>query len=294
MPESEPSAQWDAVRMSFSTSIMVDTGLSSLAENLDGPAWPGIDKQDSPSDYIDLNYEETVELLTSRGYPDGAIDELITILSETLAFDDPFGDMVQHSEAAANAENPILENLAKLDIAETYPIDFTSLSVDAKEFCALEQLVTLAEFAVFAQGMSQNVIVGGDFKTLLNALSHVDEKAIAQFLPFRPGQKGLHFVEAVGGVARNLRKLEREKLQAGGGPGIETTAQVAKLAQYFSDDLEALKIRTKGGVELTREVMVLQDPAIEPVVARLIEAHFPALASRPQKKTSWLRRLFGR
>ena len=254
---------------------MVDTALSSLAENLDGPEWPGAGRKDTPSDYIDLNYDETLELLNSRGYPEGTMAELIEILSETLAFDDPFGDMVEHSDAAAAAENPIIDNLKKL------------------EFCELEKLSTLAEFAVFAQGMSQNVIVGGDFKTLLNALSHVDEAAIAQCLPFRPGKKGLHFVEAVGGVVRNLRKLEREKLAAGGDPSIETTARVAKLAHYFSDDLNGLKTRVEGGAELPREVMVLQDPAIEPIAATLIRSHIPAAAA-PAKKTGWLGRLFGR
>lgn len=293
MSESELSAQWDSVRTSFSTSIMVDTALSSLAENLDGPEWPGAGKKDTPADYIDLSYRETVELLTSRGYPEGTMAELITILSETLAFDDPFGDMVEHSEAATAADNPILENLKKLQIPETYPIDLTSLSADAKEFCELEQLGTLAEFAVFAQGMSQSVIVGGDFKTLLNALSHVDEAAIAKFLPFRPGHKGLHFVESVGGVARNLRKLEKEKIEAGGEISIETTARVATLAKYFAADLEALQGRIAAGGELAREVMVLQDPPTEKIVTRLLQPHMPA-APTPAKKSGWLGRLFGR
>ena len=31
---------WDEVRTAFATSIMVDTSLSSLAQNLDAPDWP--------------------------------------------------------------------------------------------------------------------------------------------------------------------------------------------------------------------------------------------------------------
>lgn len=293
MSDPELSAQWDAVRTSFSTSIMVDTALSSLAENIDGPEWPGADRKDTPAHYIDLDYQEAVELMNSRGYPAGTMAELISILTETLAFDDPFGDMVEHSEAAAEAENPILENLQKLQIPEAYPIELSSLSADAKEFCALENLNTLAEFAVFAQGMSQNVIVGGDFKTLLNALSHVDEQAIAKFLPFRPGHKGLHFVEAVGGVARGLRKLESDKIKAGGDISIETTAKVAKVAKYFEDDLTTLQGRISAGGDLAREVMVLQDPATEQVAAKLIEPHMPS-PPKPAKKSGWLGRLFGR
>lgn len=292
MSDPNLSAQWDEARTAFASSIMVDTALSSLAENLDGPEWPGTGKKDSPSDYIDLSYGEAVEMLALRGYPDGTIGELIAIFTETLAFDDPFGDMVEQSETAAETENPIIENLAKLEIPGDFPIRFTSLSKEAQEFCELEKLSSLSEFAVFAQGMSQNVIVGGDFKTLLNALSHVDEKSITQLLPFRAGHKGLHLVEAIGGLVRNLRDLEREKLTAGEEPSIALIGKVAELTKHFSADLEALVARLKSGVELTREVMVLQDPANEPLVISLLEAYVP-VAEQP-KKTSWFGRLFGR
>ena len=40
----------------------------------------------------------------------------------------------------------------------------TALEPGTLEFCKLERLTTLGEFAVFAQNMSQNVIVGGDFR----------------------------------------------------------------------------------------------------------------------------------
>jgi len=292
MSESDLSTQWDEVRTAFSTSIMVDTALSSLAENLDGPEWPGVGKIDTPADYIDLSHNEVVELLSSRGYPEDALGQLIEILRETLAFDDPFGDMVEHSAAAAEAENPIIENLKKLDIPESFPIALSNLSKDAKEFCELEKLETLAEFAVFAQGMSQNVIVGGDFKTLLNALSHIDEPAIAKFLPFRPNAKGLHFVEAIGGLARSLRPLEQDKLKAGGEPSIEVAARVGVLAKHFVDDYEALKGRLEAGASVAREVMVLQDPAVEPIAEQLLAAHLPVKVEK--KKSGWLGRLFGR
>lgn len=271
---------------------MVDTALSSLAENLDGPEWPGAGKKDTPADYIDLSYNEAMGMLTSKGYAPDSMEQLIEILRETLAFDDPFGDMVEHSEAAAEAENPILENLKKLEIPEDFPIALSSLAKDAKEFCELEKLSTLAEFAVFAQGMSQNIIVGGDFKTLLNALSHIDEQAIAKFLPFRPGAKGLHLVEAIGGVARGLRNLEKDKLKEGGEPSIETAASVGKMVAYFPEDLAAIKARVAGGGEVTREVMVLQDPSVEPIVERLLRDHLPA--AEPEKKSGWFGRLFGK
>ena len=150
----------------------------------------------------------------------------------------------------------------------------------------------LSEFAVFAQSMSQNVIVGGDFKTLLNSPSHVDEKSITQLLPFRAGQKGLHLIEAISGIVRNLRDLEREKLTAGEDPSITLIGKVAELTKHFSADLEALKARLESGVELSREVMVLQDPANELLVISLLEAYVPF--AEPPKRAGWFGRLFGR
>lgn len=291
MSDPNLSAQWDEARTAFASSIMVDTALSSLAENLDGSEWPGKEKKDSSADYIDLGYEEAVEMLAMRGYPEGTMADLITILTETLAFDDPFGDMVEQSESAAATENPIVDNLEKLKIPGDFPIRLTSLSKDAQEFCELEGLTTVIEFAVFAQGMSQNVIVGGDFKLLLNALSHVDEYSIAKFLPFRPGLKGLHLVEAIGGVVRTMRDLDRQKLDNGGPPSNQVIGRVAELTKYFSDDLAAIIESVASGVELSREVMVLQDPRTEPTVMTLLQPHLP-VAEQP-KKTGWFGRLFG-
>src|SRR5262245_39781735 len=157
---------WDDVRTAFSTSIMVDTSINSLAQNLDGPEWPIKTKDDTPARYIDLSYDEVVELLQLKGQKPERLDQLMRILKEPLAFDNPFGDMVEQSQAASERDNVIIKNLTKLGIPENFPITLTSLESATLEFCKLEGLSTLGEFAVFAQSMSQNVIVGGDFRKL--------------------------------------------------------------------------------------------------------------------------------
>ncbi len=273
---------------------MVDTALSSLAENLDGPEWPGQGKVDSPADYIDFDYDEAVTALDERGYPPGTIETLVTILQETLAFDDPFGDMVSHSDAAAAAENPLLDNMKKLGFPADFPIRFSFLSSGTLEFCELENLETLEAFAVFAQGMSQNVIVGGDFRSMLNALSHIDEATLAKFLPFRPGSKGLHLIEAVGGLVRGLKPIERDNIsQRGAAPSATLEGEVAKRVKYFAADVAALEKSIAEGTPLSRSVMVLQEPAIEPIVAKLLEPHI-AGAVPEKKKSGFFSRLFGR
>jgi hypothetical protein len=268
---------WDEVRTAFASSIMVDTSLSSLAQNLDGADWPIKGKDETPARYIDLGFEEVVELLQLKGQPPDRIDQLIGLLRETLAFDSPFGDMVEQTAAASERDNPLLKNMARLSIPENFPIALTALEPGTLEFCTLEKLGTLGEFAVFAQGMSQSVIVGGDFRKLLNALSHVDEGALAEVLPYRRGQKGLHLIEALGQAAR--------------APDAASRAELA--TTWFRDELTAIENDVIAGGSLERHFVVLGDPALEKKAVDLLLPHLRLPAPPEKKKTgffSWFRR----
>src|SRR3954462_10039760 len=138
---------WDEVRSAFATSIMVDTSLNSLAQNLDGPEWPIKGKDETPSKYIDLSFDEVVELIQLKGQKPERMDQLIGILKETLAFDSPFGDMVEQTQAASERDNQLLKNMAKLGIPENFPVSLASLQPGTLDFCKLEKLTTLGEFA---------------------------------------------------------------------------------------------------------------------------------------------------
>jgi hypothetical protein len=245
---------WDEVRTAFASSIMVDTQISSLAQNLDGPVWPVKSKDETPSRYIDLSYGEALELLALKGQPADKLDLLISILRETLAFDSPFGDMVEQTEAASVRDNPLLKNMARIAVAENFPISLTALSPDTVEFCKLENLKTLGEFAVFAQGMSQNVIIGGDFRKLLNALSNLDEGTLTEILPFRKGTKGLHLVEALSQATRLTNPIPKAK----------------EASHWFADDFAQLKKDFTDGTGVARQLGVLNNVALEKKVADLI------------------------
>jgi hypothetical protein len=269
---------WDTVRLAFTTSIMVDTSLSSLAQNLEGPDWPIKGGEETPSAYIDLGYDEMRELLVLKGYPTHA-NLLISILKDTLAFDDPFGDMVTQTEASAERDNQLLKNMAKLGIAEDFPIELTALDKDTREFCGLENLNTLGEFARFAQTMSQNVIVGGDFRKLLNALSHVDENSLTEVLPFRPGAKGLHLLECLAQAERAGDTPERRQ---------------AALAR-FQDEWQTLQAALNSGADLPRSLMPLKNPAAEARVAAILSPLLKGpVQAQPAKKKGLFGRLFGR
>lgn len=247
---------WNEVRSAFAASLMVETSLNSLAQNLDGPEWPIKAKDETPAKYIDLGFDEMKEMLALKGMPDNA-DFLISILKDTLAFDAPFGDMVEQSQASAEKDNQMLKNMAKLGIPESFPIELTALDSGTVEFCAMEKLSTLGEFAVFAQGMAQNVIVGGDFKRLLNALSHIDEKTLAELLPFRPGATGLHLLEALAQTSRISDPAVKE-------------ARTKRAFELFKDEHAAIERDLAAGTPLTRILMVLGNPAAEAAAGALL------------------------
>ncbi|MBI5768843.1 MAG: hypothetical protein HZA93_13680 [Verrucomicrobia bacterium] len=275
---------WDEVRSAFATSIMVDTALSSLAQNLDGPDWPIKGKEETPAKYIDLAFDEVIELLQLKGQKPERIDQLIGILKDTLAFDSPFGEMVEQTKAAEERDNPLLKNLAKLGIPQDFPMGLTALEAGTLEFCKLEKLATLGEFAVFAQTMAQSVIVGGDFKKLLNALSHVDEAALAEALPFRRGAKGLHLVEALAQATRSPDPIKHAQQATG----------------WFKDELAAIERDLAAGGALPRHFIMLNDPATEQKAAALLRPHLTAKtpagapAGAGEKKPGFFGRLFGR
>jgi hypothetical protein len=268
---------WDEVRSAFSKSIMIDTALSSLAQNLDAPDWPIRDKGETPAKYVELSFQEVIELLELKGQKPERLDQLVSILKETLAFDNPFGEMAAQAEASAVRENQMLKNLATLGIPENFPVTLTALDDGTLEFCKLEKLSTLGEFAVFAQGMSQNVIVGGDFKRLLNALSHVDEATLAELLPFRRGGKGLHLAEALAQASRRA----------------DAAARAGIAASWFREEIAAIEKNLAAGGALQRHFVVLGDAEAEKRAAQLLQPHLSVQVSA-EKKTGFFGRLFGK
>jgi hypothetical protein len=264
---------WDEVRRAFSSSIMVDTSLNSLAQNLDGPEWPMGDE--TPANYIDLSFAEMREMLAIKGHPPEQADILIGILKETLAFDNPFGEMVEQNEAAAQRDNQLLKNMAKLGIPQEFPIDLVALSPDTREFCAHESIGTLGALAIFAQGMSQTVIVGGDFRKLLNSLSHVDEAGIAEVLPFRPGSTGLHLVESLALATRSSDPAGQAKLAV----------------EWFQEEFEALKADLNVRGAFARNFSVLGNPELEAAAIELLRPYMKVPTSGSK---GIFARLFGR
>lgn len=290
---------WDAVRRSFSSSILVDTPLSSLAQNLEGLDWPLPGRAETPAAYLYLSFDEMKAQLVLRGQPPRAADHLIEILRETLAFDDPFGDMIAQGGETEARENPLVKNLARLGIPGDFPVALVGLSPETLLFCRLEDIKTLGEFALMAQRMSGQVIVGGDFRALLNALSNIDEATLARYLPTRPGAKGVHYLEglalAVGSqpveMQAALSRRSGQPLSAAAAELADTVSSqqmtealealrghAAALRPYCRDEYDELERKLASGVPAAQLVSVLDDPMLEAVVAVLIK---PPPVQRP-------------
>lgn len=292
---------WDKARNAFSKSILVDTPLASLAQDLDVPPWPVTSPDETPAAYIYLPYAQAVAALAARGLPPAQLGALITLLNDTNAFDQPFGDMMDEMQPAApgaiDAESPLFKNLAKLELPGDFPLALSALSAGTVELCRIEGVETLGSFVAFASRLSQSVIVGGDFRDLLNALAQKDETALALLLPLRAGAPGLHLLEALAIAARSLDTAARAavvKDPAATPPAL--AARVTRLVGYFTSEHTALRAAASSGTPAARLVVGLADPELEPVVAALLTPHLPAPpAPAPvvAPKRSFLKRLLG-
>ncbi len=308
---------WDEVRSGM-TPAMSEVRLKALAEESGLSEWPLRGKGEVASKYIDYTWEEIHELHGLAENPE-RIDLLIDILRETIAFEDPFGDMVATVDAATKREDKIGRNLVRFQIDKTFPLRFSGLSQDTIEFCEAEDVRTLGQFAEFSHRMAQSIIVGGDFKGLLSALTSADEHGMARYLPFRPGHKGLHLPEAIGLVLLQLAENEKYTLLKRYGAKLGSVesakanlskeqiaqledvlmAKVVEQCDYFDKQVPELETRVRAGVSLERIFMVLNDPERETIAVRVMDRYLKRRRGQvdeagPSKKKGFFGRLFGR
>lgn len=312
---------WDEVRKKFAASLMVDTPLTSLAQNLEIKDWPISGDDEKPSKYVPFNWEELMMLPEIAGKQD-RVDHLVMILKETLAFDDPFGDMAAQVETESAQDNPILKTLSRLGIPEAYPLNLVNLSEGTRAVCSSEGIKTIGEFANLGQQMSTRVVLGGDFRTALNVLSHGDEEGIGQFLPFRKGSTGLHLAEAACLAASVLPRADQVSLAKAYGsqiPAGETSsarslsrddqqkleravlAQLTSTLNWFKDDKAALEKQLAEGLTLGRYLAVVPDRVRETIALKLLPSLLQVAGGKPvatgqeakeEKKGGFFSRLF--
>ncbi len=271
--------EWDQLRAAFQNSLMRDTSLAALAENIDGCVWPIRAPDENPAVYLGLDHAQVLARLQTRAQAPAVLDTLATILRGTLAFDESFGEMVEISGKAEASQDPVPRNLERLGIPADFPIALCHFSPGTVEFCQRENLVVIADFLAFSRSISRSVIVGGEFRDLLNAFSHVDESTIARFLPYRPKTGGLHLLEGLALIARDLTSEQgRRVARVAEYLSPQDHARGEQLAAHFSAQVRDMDLRHADGTPLARLVAPLDDPGIEPIVASMLRLYVKSAA----------------
>jgi hypothetical protein len=266
--------EWDTLRLAFHGSPLVDAPLSALAQNIDGCSWPLDDAEEKPASYIDLPYGEAIARLRFYDLEPARLDTLADILRGTLAFDASFGAMAEVASGAEAAADPLGRKLARLGIPADFPVALCNLPPGTLHFCEREELHTLGAFLDFSRGASRAVIVGGEFRDLLNAVGHNDEETLARYLPYRPHARGLHLVEALGHLVRPLdieARIALTRDPASVGPDLR--ARATRLIEYFPDQYARLRAAAAQGVPYARLVVSLDDLSLESAVAGLLRLY---------------------
>jgi len=301
------SEQWDDVRARFKPSMMVKTELAKLAQSID-VNWPLRGKDEVPLKYIPHTIDELMMMPEIAEKPD-RLGLLVSILEETMAFDDPFGEMAEHVDSSSKKDDAAEKTMQTLGIPEDFPITLCALSNETLGFCEAEEVTTVGGFIETSQNMAQNVVVGGDFRAFLNAFVHMDETALAAYLPLRRGVPGLHLAESIAQVitreapglqAALYRRYDvdvpadlRDALPKADSETAFAQVQDALDARldYFAAETTELKeaLASEGNVG-ERFFMPLGDPGREKTALGLIrEVLNPALA-----KKGFFSRLFGK
>jgi len=263
--------EWNELRVSFNRSLLVDTSLVSLAENIDGCIWPLTGSDETAAAYIDFTFTEVIAQLAARGQPASRLDNLVDILRGTVAFDESFGDMAGIASKAEAETDPVKRNLERLDINPNFPVKLCNFTPGMHDFCAREGMETLTDFLGFTRSVSRQVFISGEFQELFNSVSHIDEAVIARYLPFRIHSTGLHMVEALAFLVRPLSPAERAQVakRAESLPAA-TLSRAREYAAYFRDEVMQMRVANMSGTTVNRLAAPLDDLELEPATAGIL------------------------
>lgn len=308
--EKYSAEEWNHLRKRFFNSILNDTEIAKLGQNV-GVSWPFKGKGETASKYIEYDFEELKSVPGLIGKT-RRIQILMDILRETLAFDDPFSDMVDTVEAESEEDDTFERILAKLEIPPSYPSEFIHFEEGTKELLKNEDVNTLIEIVHFGQKIARNVVVGGDLRTFLNGLAHKDEVGVAKHIPYRRGIRGLHLAEAIGLIANDMPKAAQLHLLAQAEIGLTEEEQavlskasslnieasikaavdkVGKVSEWFIAETDDLKQLFSTGGSPERYFIMINDPLRERMALDLAKLY---LEIGDVKKSGFLGKLFGR
>ncbi|NDV61461.1 hypothetical protein G0Q06_03255 [Puniceicoccales bacterium CK1056] len=194
--------EWDKLRFLFQDSVMAKTNLCKLAQNM-GAKWPIRGKNETPGKYTGHTLDSLLEMTEFYG-KENRLPLLYSILKETQSLDDPFSDMVNHLDKVAHMESDATSALKQMEVPLDFPVELANFTRETLSLCRSEGIHTISQFVEFAQKSAKSVIISGDYRLLLNALTQQDKKVLKVFLPIREDEPGLFLAEAIGHMARQL------------------------------------------------------------------------------------------
>lgn len=311
-PEKYSAAEWEHLCERYSNSILNDAEIAKLGQNV-GVSWPFKGSSETPAKYIRFEFEElnTVPGLIGKKK---RVQSLMDILRETLAFDDPFSDMVDTVESESAKDDMFERILAKLKIPMDYPAALIHISVETREYLKSKGVDTLIQAIHFGQDMAMDAQVGVDLRAFINGLALINEVSVMEYLPYRRSQGNLHLAEAVGLIARDLDEpIQLELLSQAGvslsddedalrkraeNSSIDASLQTVMerfdaLCTWFTEEAAELEKICKKGESIERYFISINESRRERIAATLTRAKFGIPKSERRGVLSKLSGLFG-
>lgn len=229
------SAKWNELRHQVGLSSFAGVKIRILAQNV-GMKWAWKSLDAAPEAYLDYSFEQLQALPGFAGNP-ARVRGFIAILERTLEFEMPFRDMITSGGRKDSEE--VLRLLAPLDLPPEWPVHLIPLQESERKLYQSDGVETLQDLILFLRKLAQSVVLNGAFRRLLNSLVERDEGGLAEFLPIRPGSKGLHLAQAIGLMAGMLSEEEKAVAirHSGLGPSAEEAAILRKLSPGTQKDV---------------------------------------------------------
>lgn len=201
-PKKYSAEEWEHFRKRFSESILKTTEIAELGRNV-GISWPFKGSGETPEKYIQFDFEELQSVPGLIGKK-RRVKDLMDVLREILAFDDPFLDMMDTVEEKDSEDRIYQRVLKKLEISENYPVNLMFFSPATRELLYNNNIKTLMGAINFGKGTALRAKGSNDLQSFINSLALINENTIMNHLPFRTGRSGLHLPEATGLLVRDL------------------------------------------------------------------------------------------
>ncbi|MFP4259888.1 MAG: hypothetical protein ACLFS1_02290 [Opitutales bacterium] len=303
-------ATWDDLRKRFGDSPLKDMELANLGQNA-GISWPFKGRDETPAKYLGYNFEE-LQCVPGLVGKKSRIRALFNILIETLAFDDPFGEMADRVETGEIKDETIEHHLRQLGIPREFPLGLICLGPETIERLEQAGAATLGDGIELSEKGDPLNPLSEEFEGLIRAIGNKDEETVSRFLPYRKGGRGLHLAEAVSGIAEKLESPLKLTLMENCGFELEGAEHAEKdrmgdaqkeaclkralseleaLESWFTEEVRELRaiFASKGRPE--RFFLALNDPARERLAIELAEHQW---GRKGAKKGGFLGRLFGK